>query len=251
MAHVGTEFGQRGCDPLGFVRSPCPMPTLAFALEGAHNGNIFSVEAGHGARASHSKRTQMLAARVAVELGLNLDEIRVVWYAAVLHDIGKLGIHEPILDKPGELNGNEWKMVRRHPETGATMLSGIAGFERVRAAVAAHHERFDGRGYPAGLVGRDIPIEARLISVADAHDAMTSDRPYRKALSHVRAVEQLDEGAGSQFDPAVVEATIGVLGDDGWSRAAMEQESGSPLSFPSAQGRKRKEEKPRESRTSA
>jgi putative nucleotidyltransferase with HDIG domain len=251
VAHGETELEQSGCDPLGFERRLCAAPVGAFAVEETPSCNISAIEVVYGPRSSHSKRTQKLAARVAVELGLKPDEMRVVWYAAVLHDIGKLGIPDSILDKPGKLTWTEWEIVRRHPERGARMLVGIVGFERVRAAVAAHHERFDGRGYPAGLVGRDIPIEARLISVADAYDAMTGDRPYRKALSHVRAVEQLDAGAGSQFDPAVVEATKAVLRDDGWSRAATEQESGSPLPFLLAQGRKRKEDKPRESRTSA
>jgi putative nucleotidyltransferase with HDIG domain len=200
---------------------------LAFALEWTLEGNIFAAEVRYRARASHAMRTQKLAGRVAVELGLSPDEIRVVRYAAILHDIGKWAIPDSILDKPGKLNESEWEIVRRHPELGAQVLVGIAGFERVRAAVAAHHERFDGRGYPAGLAGRVIPLEARLISVADAYDAMTSDRPYRKALSHVRAMEQLDTRAGSQFDPAVVAATKAVLYDGGGNGAARGQEAGS------------------------
>jgi hypothetical protein len=123
-------------------------------------------------------------------------------------------------------------------------------FER-RLCPESHHERLDGRGYPAGMGGRDIPLEARLISVVDAYDAMTSDRPYKKALGHLQAVEQLDAGAGSQFDPAVVEATKAVLCDDGWSHAAREQASGSPPPLVSAHGRRRKEEKPRKSRIRA
>lgn len=249
MAHGGTELEQRRCDLLGFERRLRPEPILTFALEGTLEGNISAVEAGYGARASHVKRTQKLAARVAVELGLNPDEIRVVWYAAVLHDIGKLGIPDSILDKPGKLNKSDWEIVRRHPEMGAKMLAGIAEFERICAAVAAHHERFDGCGYPAGLVGPDIPIEARLISVADAYDAMTSDRPYRTTLGHLQAMEQLDAGAGSQFDPAVVEATKAVLHDNGGSHAAKEQESGLPsppsLSPPAQRGKEAEPRKPR------
>jgi putative nucleotidyltransferase with HDIG domain len=177
-------------------------------------------EAWYGAMARHMERTQELAEMVAVWLGLAPNEIRVVRYAAVVHDIGKLRVPGSILDKPAGLSEPEWNIVRRHPEMGAKLLSGIAGFERVCAAVAAHHERFDGQGYPAGLVGLDIPIEARLISVADAYDAMTNDRPYRRALSHGRAMEQLDWGAGSQFDPAVVEATKALLCGNG---GAMQQ----------------------------
>jgi HD-GYP domain-containing protein (c-di-GMP phosphodiesterase class II) len=184
-------------------------------------------------------------------LGMSPDETRVAGYAALLHDIGKWGIPVSILDKPSKLNESEWENVRRHPEIGAKMLAGIEGLEQLRTAVAAHHERLDGRGYPAGMGGRDIPLEARLISVVDALDAMTSDRPYKKALGHLQAVEQLDAGAGSQFDPAVVEATKAVLYDDGWSHAAREQASGSPPPFVSAHGRRRKEEKPRKSRIRA
>jgi putative nucleotidyltransferase with HDIG domain len=161
------------------------------------------------------KRTQELAGMAAVRLGLGPDETWAVRYAAILHDIGKVSIPRSILDKTGRLSEAEWKIVRRHPEIGAELLSEIAWCERVCAAVAAHHERFDGRGYPAGLVGPDIPIEARLISVADAYDAMTNDRPYRRALSRDRAIQQLDLEAGKQFDPVVVEATKAVLYDYG------------------------------------
>jgi putative nucleotidyltransferase with HDIG domain len=211
---------------LGFERILRPEPMLTFALKWTLGGNISAVEAGYGARVSHAERTQKLAGRVAFELGLSPDGIRVVWYAALLHDIGKWAIPDSILEKPGKLNESEWEIVRRHPETGAQVLAGVAGFELVRAAVAAHHERLDERGYPAGLASRGIPVEARLISVADAYDAMTSDRPYRKALSHVQAMEQLDTGAGSQFDPAVVAATKAVLYDDGGNNAARGQEAG-------------------------
>lgn len=234
---------------MGFKQILCPEPMLPIALEGTLEGIISAVEAGYGARASHMKRTQKLAGRVAVELGLSSDEIRVVWYAAILHDIGKWGIPDSILDKRGKLHESEWEIVRRHPEMGAELLVGIVGFERVRAAVAAHHERFDGCGYPAGLVGPDIPIEARLISVADAYDAMTSDRPYRTTLGHLQAMEQLDAGAGSQFDPAVVEATKSVLRDNGGNHASREQESGLPrppsLSPTAQRGKKAEPRKPR------
>ena len=249
MAHGGAELEQRGCDLLGLERRLCSEPMLTFAVGGTFESNISAVEAGYGARASHVKRTQKLAARVAIELCLQPDEIRVVWYAAVLHDLGKLRIPDSILDKPGKLNESEWEIVRRHPERGAKMLAGIAGFERIRAAVAAHHERFDGCGYPAGLVGLDIPIEARLISVADAYDAMTSYRPYRTTLGHLQAMEQLGAGVGSQFDPAVVEATKAVLHDNGGSHVAKEQESelSSPpsLSPPTQRGKEAEPRNPR------
>ena len=102
--------------------------------------------------------------------------------------------------------------MRRHPGVGADLLQGIAGFGAVRVASLAHHERFDGRGYPLGIAGTDVPIEARLICAVDASDAMTSERPYRRALSHAEAIEQLGLGAGTRFDPVVVEAVEGALG---------------------------------------
>ena len=178
-----------------------PVSVLTSAL-GIHNA----------ASKGHVERTKALVGEVAVGLELGVEETWTARHAAVLHDIGKIHIPSSILCKPGKLNKHEWEIMRRHPEIGAEMLSGIPGLERVRAAVLAHHERFDGRGYPAGLAGDEIPAEARLISVVDAYDAMTNDRPYRKALSHEEAIAELEAGAGSQFDPFVVEAVKAVLG---------------------------------------
>lgn len=175
--------------------------TLASALK-SHCGT---------AEGRHAERSGTLVDKVAARLGLGLEEMRTVWYAAVLHDIGKIGIPSSILGKPGKLDEREWEVIYRHPEIGAWMLLGIEGFEHVRAAVVAHHERFDGRGYPFGLAGSEIPLAARLISVVDAYDAMMHDRPYRKALGNKEAVRQLDLGSGSQFDPAMVEALKAVL----------------------------------------
>ncbi len=159
----------------------------------------------------HIKRTQVLAGEAAEELGLDPEGVRVVKYAAMLHDIGKIGIPDSILNKTGGLTPEEWRAMRRHPETGAHIVGRIAGFEDVVEAVLAHHERHDGRGYPAGLAGEEVPVAARLISVIDAYDAMTNDRPYRKALTHELALAELEHGSGTQFDPAAVEALKAVL----------------------------------------
>jgi putative nucleotidyltransferase with HDIG domain len=210
---VGNELEAHERKPLAWA--VCPEPVLALEGETFDDATISAMESRYGTTRSHMKRTQELAGSVAVRLGLGSDETWAVRYAAVLHDIGKVGIPRSILDKTGRLSEAEWKLVRRHPEIGAKLLSEVAWCERVCAAVAAHHEHFDGQGYPAGLAGPDIPIEARLISVADAYDAMTNDRPYRRALSHERAIEQLDLEAGSQFDPVVVEATKAVLYESG------------------------------------
>ena len=161
------------------------------------------------ATGEHAERTRTLAARAALELGLK--DVSRVCHAAVLHDVGKLCIPRSILHKPGRLSETEWRVVRRHPVIGADLLMGVANFGPVRRAILAHHERFDGRGYPFGLAGTEIPIEARLICVVDAYDAMTSERPYRSAMSHVEAVEQLKLGTGTQFDPSVIGAFEGAL----------------------------------------
>jgi putative nucleotidyltransferase with HDIG domain len=159
----------------------------------------------------HMRRVARLAGRAAAWLGLGTDEVRVVRCAALLHDFGKMLIPPSIFDKPAKLSEGEWATVRRHPEIGANLVSQIGGSKRIREVVATHHERPDGGGYPAGLAALDIPIEARLIAAADAYDAMTNDRPYRAALSHDRAIEQLYLGSGSQFDPLAIEAVEAVL----------------------------------------
>jgi HD-GYP domain-containing protein (c-di-GMP phosphodiesterase class II) len=128
----------------------------------------------------------------------------------VLHDIGKLGVADAVLKKPGPLTDDEWAEMRRHPELGARILD-HANLRDISAWVLAHHERIDGRGYPHGLAGGEIPLEARILAVADAYEAMTADRAYRAALGHEAAQEELRDGAGTQFDPTVVEAFVATL----------------------------------------
>lgn len=162
-------------------------------------------------RVIHMRHVASLAGRTAAWLGLGLDERRVIKRSALLHDFGKMVVPASILNKPARLSESEWRIVRRHPQIGADLLSHLGESRRVCEVVAAHHERWDGRGYPAGLAEQDIPIGARLIAVADAYDAMTSERPYREALSHEGAIERLELGSGNQFDPEVVEAVVAVL----------------------------------------
>lgn len=159
----------------------------------------------------HMRRVQELAGRSAAWLGLHPETVQVTRYAALLHDLGKVFVPPSILNKPGKLSEGEWAIVRQHPEIGAELLSEFSGYERVQEVIATYHERPDGSGYPMGLAGSHIPIEACLIAVADAYDAMTTDHPYRKALSHDKAIEQLNLGAGSQFDPNAVEAVEATL----------------------------------------
>ena len=132
------------------------------------------------------------------------DHVERVRVAGVLHDIGKLGISDAVLLKPGSLVASEWEQIERHPEVGARILE-HANLRDVASWVLAHHERVDGAGYPRGLGGDAIPLEGRVLAVADAYEAMTADRPYRRALSHEVARAELRRGAGTQFDPQVVD----------------------------------------------
>jgi hypothetical protein len=153
----------------------------------------------------HSRRVARQSCRIAAELGLDNAEIQELAEAAALHDVGKIRVPDAVLQKKGPLTIEEFAVVQEHPEVGAQLVSAM-GRTRLTAAVLHHHENWDGRGYPRGLEGEDIPLFARIISVADAHDAMTSDRPYRKGLSHSDAVTVVKEQSGRQFDPRIVAA---------------------------------------------
>jgi len=166
--------------------------------------------------ADHSQTVGRHCELVARELGLSREVVERVRLAGVLHDVGKIGVSDVILRKPGPLDDAEWAEMRRHPEIGARIL-GASDFDDIRAWVLAHHERPDGRGYPKGLRGDEIPVEARILAVADAYEAMTSDRVYRAAIGDEAAREELRRGSGSQFDPLVVRAMLAVL--DGASAA--------------------------------
>ena len=147
----------------------------------------------------------------------DLPEARVerIRAAGVLHDIGKLGVADAVLKKPGPLTDDEWEEMRRHPELGARILD-HANLRDISGWVLAHHERIDGRGYPHGLAGDEIPLEARILAVADAYEAMTADRAYRAALGHDAAQKELCASAGTQFDPRVVDAFLAVIAPRGW-----------------------------------
>jgi diguanylate cyclase (GGDEF)-like protein/putative nucleotidyltransferase with HDIG domain len=161
--------------------------------------------------ASHSKTVGRLSGLMAEELGLPAEVVERVRLAGVLHDIGKVGVPDAVLKKPGPLSADEWLLIRKHPEIGARMLDGT-GLDDLREWVLAHQERLDGAGYPRGLVGEQIPLEARILAVADAYEAMMSDRVYRPALGADEARRELLENAGTQFDRAVVEALLGLIG---------------------------------------
>jgi len=155
---------------------------------------------------SHSSRVATYSRSIAVHLGLNDNEIDSVVLAASLHDIGKIGVPDHVLLKQGKLTDEEFFWIKRHPEYGWMALRNVEGFEQESLMVLHHHERLDGYGYPAGLQGNQIPLGSRIISVADSYDALTTDRPYRKARSKEAALEEIIRCRGVQFDPAVVTA---------------------------------------------
>lgn len=163
------------------------------------------------ATCSHSRATAEWARRIAQAMNLSQETVSFVEMCAVLHDIGKISTPDRILFKPGALNADEWEIMREHSGAGARILEQIPGLAKCAPIVKAHHERYDGLGYPDGLAGIDIPFEARLVAVADAFHAMISDRPYRKATAPRQALEILAEGRGTQWDPDVVDAMLSLF----------------------------------------
>jgi putative nucleotidyltransferase with HDIG domain len=156
----------------------------------------------------HAQRVGRTAGLLAGELGLSADDVELIRHAAPLHDIGKIGIPDHILLKPGKLDEAEWQTMRRHPVMGHEILKGSGSkYVRMGALIAlGHHEKYDGTGYPNGLVGEHIPLCARIIAVADVFDALTSVRPYKAAWPSERAFEYIDEQRGRHFDPRLAAA---------------------------------------------
>jgi diguanylate cyclase (GGDEF)-like protein len=179
-----------------------------------------AVDARDAYTGSHSERVGDLAARIARRLGVDEAQTDLTRLAASLHDLGKLAIPEEILRKPGVLSESERLVLERHPQIGYRMLESL-GVEPIAEWVLHHHERWDGTGYPDGLRGEEIPLGARIIFVADAFDAMTSERVYREPLTEIEALAELERCAGTQFDPAIVEAFSAELGLSTATAAAM------------------------------
>jgi putative nucleotidyltransferase with HDIG domain len=170
-----------------------------------------ALEAKDAYTSRHTEEVVALAVEVGRRVGLEGDDVNAVELGALLHDIGKIRIPESILLKPGKLDDEEWQIMRRHPEVGEQILQPIASLGDVLPIVRSSHERWDGRGYPDGLAGEDIPLGARIVSVCDAFRAMIEERPYRQPLSREEAIEELEAHAGTQFDPACVTALLAAL----------------------------------------
>ena len=193
----------------------------------------------------HTREVVELSVEVTRALDLDATHQRDVEFAALLHDVGKIRVPSGIINKPGKLSEAEWEIMRRHTIEGEDMLKQVGGtLAGVGRLVRSSHERFDGNGYPDGLIGESIPIESRIVCVCDAYNAMTTDRPYRSARLVPEALEELRQCAGSQFDPAVVQAVQHVLErrfrpapDDGSRRAAEASPARSTPSFGSARRR--------------
>lgn len=170
-----------------------------------------ALEARDAYTKGHSERVTRYALEMAKEMGLSDHSTKVIRYSGLLHDIGKIGISDSILHKRLKLTDEDWEAIRSHPLFGDSILGPLKFLQEAQAIVLRHHERYDGSGYPGHLKGDEIPLEARIIAVADAYDAMTSDRPYRKAMDHQTARGEIEKASGRQFDPAVVEAFLSVV----------------------------------------
>jgi len=153
----------------------------------------------------HSERVRRMSLGIANHLGFAEEKLEVLEYGALLHDIGKIGIKDEVLQKPGALSTEEYQYIQEHPLIGAKIVEGIDFFKDKIPMIRHHHEHFDGSGYPDGLIGEDIPLEARIITIPDAFDAMTSPRPHRKALPLQDVLIELEKGKGRQFDPKILE----------------------------------------------
>lgn len=175
---------------------------------GSVNSLVDSINAKDSYTRQHSLNVAKYATILAEELKLPAKDVRAVNILARLHDVGKIGVRDDVLNKPGSLNEEELDIIRLHPVIGAQILDNIKGMRKHLAIVRNHHERFDGKGYPDGLIGEAIPLVARILSVADSFDAMTTTRPYRVALSPHEAIVELEKNKGTQFDPLVVDAFL-------------------------------------------
>ena len=172
---------------------------------------VQALEAKDTYTSGHSARVGKLAIAIGEAIKMSEDKIESLKYAAVLHDVGKIGVSEVILNKEEKLLDAEWEAIRSHPVIGQTIIKGIKFLFDIGEVVRHHHERYDGKGYPDGIKGEEIPLESRIIAVADTYDAITSDRSYRKGSTHEEALVELKRVAGSQLDPALVDVFCQVV----------------------------------------
>jgi HD-GYP domain-containing protein (c-di-GMP phosphodiesterase class II) len=189
------------------VRLIRPAPLRPTTMPGVE-ALLRAIEATHRSVRGHSERTAELAFRLAAAAGMTISETRSARVAGLLHDVGKLGVPEGVLRKPGALSPDERAMVNLHPEIGQRIVQGLGGLDHAVPSILWHHERWDGHGYPHRLSGERIPRLARLMAIVDSFDAMRQDRPYRRALSVERSLREIREGAGRQFDPGLADTFV-------------------------------------------
>lgn len=196
------------------IRSQLRLKRLTDQLE--HTENVIfmlaqAVEAKDAYTEGHLRRLRAYGEQLAQAFGLSPTEVAAVRYGGILHDIGKIGVDEAIIRKPGPLTPEEAAQMRRHPEIGAQIISQMRFAREVAPIIKGHHEYWDGSGYPQGLRGAEIPIGARIITIVDAYDAMMTDRPYRAALGEAAALQQLLNGRDRQFDPELLDIFVGLV----------------------------------------
>jgi HD-GYP domain-containing protein (c-di-GMP phosphodiesterase class II) len=167
-----------------------------------------AIDAKDAYTCGHSERVALLGRHLAMEIALPDPEVEEIYMAGLLHDVGKIGVPESVLQKTGRLTPEEFEHMKKHPQIGARILADVKQIKGIIPGVLHHHERFDGKGYPAGLAGNDIPLMGRIICLADCFDAMTSNRTYRKALPLEIALTEIRRCAGTQFDPGLSEAFL-------------------------------------------
>jgi putative nucleotidyltransferase with HDIG domain len=184
------------------------------ALNSTYKSTVATLSKAVDARdpytAGHSERVSAISLEIGKELGLNEERIEMLEISALFHDIGKLGVPDNILLKPGKLDEREFQKIKEHPSIGVNILKDINFLKDTLPIILHHHEKYSGNGYPDGISGKDIPLEARIICVADAYDAMTSDRPYRRGLSHEEAITEILNFKGVQFDPDIVDSFLSI-----------------------------------------
>jgi putative two-component system response regulator len=196
------------------IRTQLRLKRLTDHLE--HTENVIfmlaaAVEAKDPYTEGHLQRISAYAEQLALACGLSADETSAVRYGGLLHDIGKIGVSDSILLKPGPLTTDEYEQIKQHPSIGERIIGQMRFAREVGPIIRGHHERWDGSGYPDGLAGERIPLGARIIGIVDSYDAMITNRPYRHALPLPQVMERLQAGRSSQFDPAALEAFIGLL----------------------------------------
>jgi putative nucleotidyltransferase with HDIG domain len=183
----------------------------------------------------HSRQVAKYAVRIAKQLGLAQDDIELIHKGGLLHDIGKLGIPDRILFKPGRLTADEFDIIKQHPIFSEQIVGNAHCMNNLKPILRHHHERYDGRGYPDGLQKDEIPLEARIMALSDAVEAMASDRPYKKARNPEEILLEIKQHTGTQFDPLVVDAFLEIVQEEGLSfikNSAGENQESIPVLWP-------------------